>query len=135
MSAKITADVKFGARKPCPFDEEPKPGRQSWPHNGWTVTLRYRGRRLTVDFYTGPAAAEPDAASVMECLASDASSVANARGFEDWCSEYGYDTDSRKAERTFKTCAAQTAKLRVLLGDDFDALVYADEDAIRAACA
>jgi hypothetical protein len=71
----------------------------------WKVTLRRKGgRRMTVYFSMGPAhTSEPEAAEVLDCLASDASGYDNARSFEDWCSEYGYDSDSRKAERTYKT--------------------------------
>jgi hypothetical protein len=91
---------------------------------------------LTVPFYMGAAhTSEPTAADVMTCLASDASSYENARSFEDWASDLGYDTDSRSAEKVYKACERITAKLRVLLGDDFDRIVYSDEDTIRKACA
>lgn len=128
-AAKIRADVKFGARRPCPFDDDARP----WQHNGWTVTLRYAGRRMTVDFYTGQAAGEPDAAGVLECLCSDACTVENARSFEDWCCELGFDSDSRTAERLYKASVRQTEALRRFLGDAFDRLVYADEAEVRRA--
>src|SRR5262249_20478447 len=94
----------------------------------WTVVLRYKGRRMTVPFYMGPALArEPNAEDVMEALCSDASSAENS--FENWCGDYGYDTDSRRAERTYQAVQKQTAKLRRLLGDDFDRIVYGDDEA------
>ena len=95
--------------------------------NGWTCTLRYQGRRLTVPFYQGTAIThEPTAADVLYCLCSDATSVENASSFEDWCADFGYDTDSRSAERIYKACERIAAKLRRLLGDDFDKFAGAE---------
>lgn len=93
-------------------------------HNAWRVTLLCGRRKMTVPFYTGLALGEPDAADVLECLALDASGFENARGFEDWCNDYGYDTDSRSADRTYRQVEQQTAKLCKLLGDAFDTLVW-----------
>jgi hypothetical protein len=92
----------------------------------WKVTLRRKGgRRMTVYFSMGPAhTSEPEAAEVLDCLASDASGYDNARSFEDWCSEYGYDSDSRKAERTYKTIEKQREKLFSFLGDDYDKVLF-----------
>lgn len=83
--------------------------------NAWRVELRYQGRSMTVPFYTGPALGEPTVADVVECLISDASGA--DQSFEDWCSDYGYDTDSRKDEATYKAVVKQTRELRRLLGD------------------
>lgn len=69
---------------------------------------------MTVPFFTGPALGEPSIADVVECLISDASSADQT--FEDWCGDYGYDTDSRKAGATYKAVVKQTAALRRLLG-------------------
>lgn len=67
---------------------------------------------------------EPDAASVLDCLASDASTLENASGFEDWAVELGYDSDSRKAERTYRAIQQQTERLRQFLGTAaFDTLL------------
>lgn len=84
----------------------------------WRVELRYRGRRLTVPFYTGPMAGEPTAAGVLECLTSDA--YAGEQTFADFCADYGYDEDSRNAERTWRACSALTPRLRRFLRHDFE---------------
>ena len=42
--------------------------------------------------------------------------VENARDFTDWAQEYGYDPDSRRAERTFNTVKRQSKGLRRLVG-------------------
>ena len=69
----------------------------------WRCRLRNDGKSMTVYFSKGSGhnGAAPTLEEVLETLASDASGVDNARDFEDWCSEYGYDTDSRTAERTY----------------------------------
>jgi len=98
----------------------------------WGVTLRFGDRVLAVPFYTGEGLRErmadgPSAADVLDCLASDASSVLNARGFEDWAGDLGFDPDSRKAERTYREIEAQTELLRGFLGDAFDAYLWDTE--------
>jgi hypothetical protein len=86
--------------------------------------------RLTVTFSKGMGhhGAEPTADEVLDCLASDAAGIENAQSFEDWCSEYGYDTDSRKAEKTFKACEHSARRLKAFLGDDlYDQLLWHTE--------
>lgn len=93
----------------------------------WKVTLR-RGesgkskKRYAMTTYFsqgyGHNGKEPKVTSVLDCLASDSSSIENARSFEDWANDFGYDTDSRKAEKTFKTCEHQAKRLKNFLGDD-----------------
>jgi hypothetical protein len=86
--------------------------------------------RMTVHFSKGIGhhGAEPEAGEVLSCLASDAAGIENGGNFEDWCSEYGYETDSRKALKTFKTCGHQSARLKNFLGDDlYDQLLWHTE--------
>lgn len=58
----------------------------------------------------------PELRDVMCCLLMDAS-VLDYSSFEDWANEYGYDTDSRKAETTYRQCIETALKLRNALGD------------------
>lgn len=67
----------------------------------------------------------PTLGDIIDCLASDSCGIANARDFEEWASEYGYDTDSRKAYDTFKVCATQSHLFEHLIGQDiFEELLY-----------
>lgn len=59
---------------------------------------------------------QPDLATVLGCLASDCAGYENARSFEDWASEYGYDTDSRKAFATYEQVREQHEAMERLLG-------------------
>lgn len=61
-----------------------------------------------------PISPNPD--DVLDGLRSDASGVYDARDFEDWASNYGYDTDSRKAEETYRSCQKIARDLEKLLG-------------------
>jgi hypothetical protein len=97
----------------------------------WRCKLRRAGppsARMTIYFSMGFGlkGAEPTLAEVLDCLASDAAGVENAQGFEDWAGEYGYDSDSRKAERTFRVCEKQAERLKQFIGDDatYQALLF-----------
>lgn len=61
-------------------------------------------------------AIKPGAVNVLACLAMD-SHVLDAGGFESWASDYGYDTDSRAAEKIYRECLEQALKFRAGLGD------------------
>lgn len=106
--------------------------QEQMPRN-FECTIDFEGRGyhepLTVYFSQGNAHKKPPTlAEVLDCLASDASGVDNARSFEDWASEYGYDTDSRKAERTYHICEKQAQDLKALLGQDaYDQLLHETE--------
>jgi hypothetical protein len=80
--------------------------------------LKCGNRQMTVPFNQGVAISrEPTAADILNCLASDASSIENAGSFEDWASEFGYSPDSRKAEKTYNICRKQAEQLSRLLGN------------------
>ncbi len=49
--------------------------------------------------------------SILACLVQDA--VGSAQTFDDWCFDYGYDTDSRKALDTYMACQETAKKLRL----------------------
>lgn len=59
----------------------------------------------------------PKLLDVLYCLVQDAS-VLDSGGFEEWASDYGYDTDSRAAEKTYRQCVDQSLQLRNLLDND-----------------
>lgn len=54
---------------------------------------------------------------VLYCLVLDAS-VIDCATFEEWASEYGYDTDSREAEKTYRSCLEIALQLRALIGTE-----------------
>ena len=88
--------------------------------DGWTVTLKLGRRRFTLPYYMGHGhnGAEPTQADVLTSLILDSSGVWG-ENFGDWCANYGYDDDSRKAERIYKQCQRDATRLERLLGPDF----------------
>lgn len=47
--------------------------------------------------------------------------------FEQWAADFGYDTDSRKAEKIYQECLRGALKLRAAIGQE-------GMDALREAC-
>lgn len=65
----------------------------------------------------------PAVADVVGCLATDGSALDYA-SFEDWASNYGYDTDSRKAEGIYRQCLDTGLRLKSAMGAEaFQALL------------
>lgn len=58
----------------------------------------------------------PDAESVIYSLTMD-SDVLNYGTFEDWAETFGYETDSRSAESTYRACLEIALKLRAAIGE------------------
>lgn len=113
---KITSKAVYGGEVP----EGWTPGTHPYK-----VTLRFEGRRLTVPFFMGPAhTKEPTAADVLSSITSDAR--AGEQSFEDFCGDFGYDTDSRKARATWKACEKMAPRVRKFLGDRFDEVANAE---------
>lgn len=71
------------------------------------------------------AAVGPAPWDLLDSLANDAVGVENARSFEEWASDYGYDSDSRKAEKIYNACVDIRRKLRDFLGiKDYETLLF-----------
>ena len=73
-----------------------------WGMQQWNITLRHGRKRMTFPYYGGGVASDPTVDDVVESLTLDA--YAMSVSFEEWCKEYGHDTDSRSAERTYRQC-------------------------------
>ena len=112
-------------------ESNPAMGDDAWAKTAthYRATFRYQGRRMTVPFSTGSAwTSPPTVADVLNSLVTDARDADEP--FDDWCAIYGYDSDSRRAERIYKAVQRQTRQLRRLLGDDYDAALAADWDEV-----
>lgn len=58
----------------------------------------------------------PSIGDVLQSLARD-SDVLDSAGFESWAADFGYDTDSRKAESIYRACMETATKLRAGFGE------------------
>jgi hypothetical protein len=92
--------------------------RDDWECDEWRVTLKSARADYTFPFYTGTGHRKagqpkaPHAASVLHSVVLDGGAI--DLSFVDWCDEYGYDTDSRKALATYDECCESGRKLRKL---------------------
>ncbi len=69
----------------------------------------------------------PHEADVLHSMILDSSAV--DQSFASWCDEYGYDSDSRKAESTYRACQENADKLsRVFSRAEIAALSEALQD-------
>ena len=57
---------------------------------------------------------EYDVLNACYCFVSDA--LSGLYSFDEFCSEYGYDTDSRKAEKVYKACKRAYSKFERVSG-------------------
>ncbi len=132
--------------------------RDGWDCDAWRISFSRGAAALDQDYFTGtghrksarPMPADiarlrpnilarhdwekanltpvaPTAGSVLYSLLMDASGA--EENFHDWCANYGYDTDSRKALATYEACcsiradvnkfftAAERAELAAILED------------------
>lgn len=95
---------------------------------------QYR-RGFTLYFSQGGAHTQaPTVTDVLSCIAEDAASYENAGSFEDWAQEFGWDTDSRKAEKCYRATKRQSEQLKRALGaDNYAYLIFDVMNAERKA--
>ena len=95
----------------------------------WRVSFtdKIDNRRMSTGFFTGIGSRKdgkpekPKAASVLHSLLMDTYAIDSS--FEDWCNDYGYDTDSIKALKTYKACRSIGERMvRVFSTDTIDAM-------------
>lgn len=78
----------------------------------WIITIG----KEAFEYYTGighrknDKPQKPELSSILHCLVMDASACNES--FDDWCINYGYDTNSRKALETYLACQESALKLR-----------------------
>ena len=119
----------FGIRRAARYDSVHKDDT-GWEHRLWRVTLQnhYTGRHTRTTYRTGMGIdGQPDASGVLYSLVLDANAFGDTGTFEGFCAEFGYDTDSRRAEKMFKACGRTFDRLQVFLGDKFELFMYGPE--------
>ena len=95
----------------------------------WRCVLKRGHRRMTLTFSMGQGfnGEPPTVSDVLLCVQSDTASIEDTKGFEDWCDNYGYDPDSRRAERIYKACERQAKALKRFMGEVFDEFMGCEE--------
>lgn len=115
---------------------------KEWPHYLWNVVVIYKGGAWSFPYKCGLGHIEkkpgynpdpkppyregtiayeqwineafrpkkPNVSDIMHSILMD--SEANSMSFNDWCDNFGYDTDSMKALRTYQSCCEEGEMLR-----------------------
>lgn len=107
---KITAE--FVGLKVASWDE------YNDRHNKVTIKNFKNGKRTSFDFWgsvKNPSLeSDYDLLNAFYCFVSDA--LYGLESFENFCDEFGYDTDSRKAEKIYKLCKRAYVKFERVSG-------------------
>lgn len=122
-----------------------------WPHFEWRVTLTREGKTRVLPYKMGlghvttkcgkrvethrrhvhrpcdharcQGELKPTPPDLYDVLTSLKADDTQGETFEDWCGNYGYDTDSRKAMDTYLACQTSTTESRKFFGLDWPKIV------------
>ena len=86
-----------------------------WAKQGWSIVLKYQGKRAQFRFYGGGASKTPTASDLVWAVATD--STALTESFSEWCADLGYNTDSVKDRSIYKACQRNGERLIKLIGN------------------
>ena len=102
------------------------PNMPDWKNaDHWEVVLHITGKGLyEPEFITcysmgiGHKGKKPTMQQVLDCVASDAAGYEDSGSFEEWAMNYGYNPDSRKAEKIYLLVEQGSRELRTFLGNE-----------------
>ncbi len=98
----FTVSARFTGSKKAPWAGGP----ENWNHHTVTVKNNQTGKRTSFDFWASIASprieTEYDLLNALYCFVSDA--MAGEECFSDFCAEFGYNEDSRTAEKVWMGC-------------------------------
>lgn len=107
--------ARLGIKMTCEYADRNPNMPDSRDMNHYKCTFSRGRKRMTVYFSMGYAhTSEPDINRVWDTITEDSERV-EGMDFSEFCSEFGYDEDSRTAERTFKACKHQAERLKTFL--------------------
>lgn len=90
-------------------------------HNQYKVIIRRNNKRMTVKFtdsvYNTERGENPTEYDILACLQKY-----DVGTFEDFCAEFGYDEDSRRAEKTYKAVVKEYNNVIRLFDDVLEEL-------------
>ena len=124
LAATVQIDSTYVGKRAGCFDED-----DTAEMHEWNSTLSYQGRTFTLPYFMGLAHSDtdkPTATDVINSLVLDSSALDET--FEEWAGDFGYDTDSRKAEKMYRSCIDYAIRLKRLLGGDYAKFMAAEND-------
>ena len=116
---EVIKDIKVFISKPqlkSHFEDDKEKGIY---RNIYRVTIQRESNKISFMYGDSinntEANKTPDLYSVLACVGSD---YYCPDDFEDFCGDYGYDEDSRKAEKLHKRCLKQSDKLKEIFTEE-----------------
>ena len=99
---------------------------ENWNHHTITVKNTETGKRTSFDFWGSlvnpEIETEKELLFAFYCFVSDG--LVGKESFDEFCSEMGYDEDSRRAEKIYKDCQKSYNKFaRLFDGDIYDFII------------
>ena len=106
--------MKVGSPKYGPVDWD-----KGYDHYTFPVTLRKDGKSMRTSFTQSRVGGStpPTEYDIVSCITK-----ADPGTFEDFCSEFGYDTDSRQAEKTYRAVKSEWNKVARVFGSEGECL-------------
>lgn len=119
---------RIGCNISAEYSGQAVPQWDSEKHNHFKIKIERGRRSFTVDFYDGimntekykpeangffPLRGYPSAYDIISCLQKY-----DCGTFSDFCAEYGYNDDSRKAEQIYNACKEEFSNLQRLFTDE-----------------
>ena len=103
---------------------------ENWNNHWVSVTNAKTGKRTGFYFWASimhpQLSSRYDVLNAFRCFVDDA--ISGDMTFHEFCEEFGYDEDSRTAEKTWKACKKAKEKLsRIYDGDVYELLNSLDE--------
>ena len=95
--------------------------KDGWYCDYFVCTFKYKGVRETFDYYMGIGNRKnnkptlPKSADVLSSLFTDCT---QGEDFKDWCSNFGFDSDSIKAMKIYEACQVNETKLKNVLSNE-----------------
>ena len=104
--------------------KNPKWQNQNWLHDTYSLSIRLNGKSESFKFFNSKNSTDthekPSVCSILDCIFSDAKCTLSVDTFDEFCSDLGYDNDSRHAEGIYKACKKTFSKLQNIFGADLD---------------
>ena len=84
--------------------------------NNHKITILHNGQKIFFDFWGSIQkpiiTTDEENIFALYCFLTD--SEAASKSFSDFCSEFGYDEDSRRAEKIYKSCEKSLEKFEII---------------------
>ena len=114
----ITTDYSAGSGH-CPADKKKwfSPSERANAISRECELGKAQTQNSRLQMFSESAPIKPDHVSVIWSLVTD-SDVLEHSSFEEWASNFGYETDSRKAESIYRACLEIALKLKAGIGND-----------------